>query len=245
MKILICHSNPRVLAAVMECSQAAGNLVINCPHGRDLIPTIAATEPHLVVIGGDKLGFSPRELEAGLREAGFRQRTLVLRDNCQADDFHLIWQSLQSPLDSTPPFDYDLQKYTVFGEKKFGPPSSTLASAEALEEQENHLLAIMAAGAMRHSQAEDYLNAAIKTERNYQRDWISAMLAGEAKAYLWRAQLFRYISALAHYVPGVEADCLPLPHPASTKMDFLHQGGFGRGVLRAERRPRVRHESQS
>ena len=222
MKILLCHSNPKAMAQLMESPLAAGNLVIQCLHGRDLIPTLAATEPHLVVIGGDKLGSSPEEIETGLRMAGFRTRTIVLRDNSQKDGFQDVWRSLLSSPCASMPVEYDLQNYIVLAEKSIGdrdefdPPSG-----DALEKQENRLLALLGAGATLHAQADLYLKTAIETERNYQGEWALGVLTGDAKAYLWRAQLFRYVSALAHYVPGVDASCLPLPNPPSTKMDFL------------------------
>lgn len=224
MKILICHNNSEVLSRLMERPLAAKNVVIPCFHGQNLITTLAATEPHLVVLGGDKLGASPTALERRLREAGFDTPTLILHDERPDNDgLDEIWRYLQRLPRCLERLQADSQEYQVVTEREFKPGTSREGdSAETVEWQENRFLTLLEAGSIHHSRAQTYLRLTTATERHYELDWASAVLSGDAMAYLWRVQLFRYVSVLAHYVPGVEVGCLPLPEPASRTCDFLH-----------------------
>jgi hypothetical protein len=88
--------------------------------------------------------------------------------------------------------------------------------------QENRFLALLEAGILWHRRAQSYLHAALVTERHCESDWVLSAVGANPTAYLWRTQLFRYVSALAHYIPGVEVECLPLPHIPSPKLDYLY-----------------------
>jgi hypothetical protein len=225
MKILFCHNNLKLVDRLLERPLAAGNVLVQCVHGRDLIPMLASAEPHLVVIGGDKLGASPKSLERDLREAGFRTPILIMQEN-RKDDGLLddIWRSLKALSGEPVPPEYDPQNYIVLGETSLSSRCGcNPETAEILESQENRFLAMLGAGMLHHSRSATYLKISIETERNYQREWASAVISGHAMGYLWRAQLFRYVSTLAHYIPGVDAKCLALPHPSSPKLDFVHK----------------------
>jgi hypothetical protein len=224
MKILICHCNPKLFARLMERPLAGQNVVIDWPNGRDLTATVAATEPHVVVLLGSGLGLYPNGLERRLRESGFQMPLLILpedhRDDAQLDE---VWHCLRRLHRGPVHVERDPENYRVLTEGGFelGNPHDR-ASEHARETQQNRFLALLSAGRTHHRRAQAYLSAAIATQQNYEQDWSLAVLSGDPRGYLWRAQLFRYVSTLAHYIPGVEVDCLPLPHPASQSLDFLH-----------------------
>ena len=226
MKLLLFHSNPKLLSRLLERPLAGQNVVISCSRRGELIPLIAATEPHLVVIGGDEHGVPPKQIEEALRKLGFHTRILVLPSECQ-DDQHLdaVWLSLRSFSREPLCAQFDSQHYTVLTEKSFEPRGAGVcAPPDGSAKQENRLLALLATGAVQHVRAQAYLSAAIATQRSYEREWTLGTLFGDAMAYLWRGQLFRYASTLAHYIPGVSTECLPLPHPPARRLDYLHTG---------------------
>jgi hypothetical protein len=177
-----------------------------------------------VVIGGDDHDVPPKEIEGTLRELGFHTRILVLPSQCQ-DDQHLdaVWLSLRSFPREPLRAEFDPQHYTVLTEKSFeSSGAGVCAPPDGSAKQENRLLALLATGAVQHVRAQAYLSATIATQRSYQREWTLGALFGDAMAYLWRSQLFRYASTLAHYIPGMSTECLPLPHPPAQRLDYLH-----------------------
>lgn len=221
MKLLFCHSNPQSLRRLTERPLAGQNVVVACHQVSALIPLIASIEPHLVVIGGDKLGTTPQELQNRLRAAGFRMPVHILPQSSPSDEaLDEIWQVLAAASRNQFNVELDPQEYTVLTEKDFDRSDS--GEGEDWIGQENRFLALLAAGADQQRRAQAYLAAAEATEHHCESDWVAAVLDGNAPAYLWRTQLFRYVSVLAHYVPGVDVECLPLPHPPSGKMDYLY-----------------------
>jgi hypothetical protein len=224
MKILICHSDPKLFARLLERPLAAQNVVIQCPNGRNAIAMVAATEPHVVLLLGSGLGVYPNGLEGRLRESGFQMPLLILpddhRDDAQLDE---VWRCLRRLHRGAVHVEREPENYRVLTEGEFEHDSTCDRTSEnARETQESRFLALLSAGRTHHGRARAYLGAALATQRNCEQDWTLAVLSGDARGYLWRAQLFRYVSTLAHYIPGVEVDCLPLPHPASRSLDYLH-----------------------
>ncbi len=221
MKLLFCHNDPQMLQRLVERPLAAQNVVIPCYHGRDLVPLVTSTEPHLVVIGGNKLGATPEELQHRLLAAGFHIKFCILPHPNPSDQaLDDIWRSLPGASRTHFTAELDPQEYTVLTEQDFERNESEVV--ESWTGQENRFLALLAAGAVQHRRAQAYLAAVEATQRHCESDWLAAVLDGNAPAYLWRTQLFRYVSSLAHYVPGVDVECLPLPHPASRKLDYLY-----------------------
>jgi hypothetical protein len=221
MKLLFFHTDPALLARLLDRPTAAQNLVISCTEPGELIPLVAATEPHLIVLAGDGDKGALEEIGSSLRGLGFHARILVLpRDRW--DDMHLdaVWSTLRSFPREPLLAEFNSQHYEVLTEKE-SRPAEDLKSAESVAAQENRLLALLETGTLRHARAQAYLRAAIATQRHYGGEWTAAALAGDPKAYIWRGQLFRYVSVLAHSVPGVDTECLPLPHPPAERLDYL------------------------
>ena len=224
MKLLLFHSNPKLLCRLLERPLAGQNVVISCSNRGELIPLIAATEPHLVVIGAEDPEVPPKEIEGTLRDVGFHTRILILPNEC-LNDQHLdaVWLSLRSFPREPLCAEFDPQHYTVLTEEKFEPMGAgACAPPDDSARQENRLLTLLATGVLQHARAQAYLSATIATQRSYQREWTLGALFGDAMAYLWRSQLFRYASTLAHYIPGMSTECLPLPHPPAQRLDYLH-----------------------
>lgn len=223
MKLLFFHNDPKLLHRLMQRPFAAQNLVIPCTERSELLALSAATEPHLVVIAADDTESSQKEIEASLRAVGFHTRILVMPRDRQ-DDRHLdaIWLSLRCFLREPLGAEFDTEHYSVLSEKDFETTGARPCTRpEESSVQEDRFLALLATGAQHHARAQAYLSAAIVTQRNYQREWTLAALSGDAAAYLWRCQLFRYVSTLAHYIPGVDSECLPLSHPSARSLDYL------------------------
>ena len=223
MKLLFFHNDPKLLHRLMQRPFAAQNLVIPCTERSELLALAAATEPHLVVIAADDAEFSQKEIEASLRVVGFHTRILVMPRDRQ-DDRHLdaIWLSLRcfprEPLGA----EFDTEHYSVLSEKDFETTGARPRTPpEDSSIQEDRFLGLLATGALHHARAQAYLSAAIATQRNYQCEWTLAALSSDAAAYLWRCQLFRYVGTLAHYIPGIDTECLPLPHPPARRLDYL------------------------
>ena len=209
----------------MERPLAGQNVVIQCLAGNNAIAMAAATEPHVILLLENGLGVYPNGLERHFRESGFQMPMLILPadqlDETQLDE---VWRRLQGLYRGSVQVERDPESYRVLTEEEFGPGKPKDRAAEnAREVQENRFLALLTAGKAHHCRARAYLQEAMATQRNYEADWTLAVLSGDARGYLWRAQLFRYVSTLAHYIPGVEVDCLPLPHPATQSLDFLHK----------------------
>lgn len=223
MKLLFFHNDPKLLVRLMGRSFAAQNVVIPCTKQSELSSLVAATEPHLVVLAGDGTAESLRGIEATLREEGFHTRVLVLPRDRQ-DDRHLdaIWLPLRCFPREPSSAKFDPHHYRVLTEK--GLNSAGTAACQAVDNpatQEDRFLALLQTGAKQHARAQAYLRAALATQRNYQREWMAAVLSAQPLAYLWRSQLFRYASTLAHYIPGVDTECLPMPHPPAKGVDYL------------------------
>jgi hypothetical protein len=180
-------------------------------------------EPHLVLLGGDNLAVQPKALEKTLRGLGFHTRILVVPNECEDTRLDSIWFTLAAFTRSYAPVEHDPQHYTVLGEIENGdvidmPAPDPIGDLPA---QQDRFLALLEAATREHLQAKAYLQAALATQRSFHRDWSLAVVRRNPLAFHWRTQLFRYIGALSHYVPGIESQCLPLPYPAARGMDLL------------------------
>lgn len=221
--MLFCHQNFSLLNQLLRRPDAGPNVVIPCLDAGDLIRVAAATEPHLVVVGTGADGVTPKELEHRLRAAGFLMPILMLGDGemgvRQLDE---IWQALRLCSHDLTELSFGMDGCQVLAESP-----TKIRSSEALQSsansapQTNRLLALLEAGHRHQQRAQDYFNAAVAHQAHHQSEWSLALLDAEAAAYLRRAHLFRYVSALAHFVPGVDVDCLPLPQGPSRKIDYL------------------------
>jgi hypothetical protein len=224
MKILICNDDPCVMSKLMERPLAARHVVIPCLEARDLIRMVAATEPHIIVVGGGRPRVDSKALERRLREAGFRVPMVFLPDD-HPEDIALedLEKCVSSMSDAPNAITAGSQDYKVVIEKPIEQRGAARNGAIArVEHEEAKFLSLLAGGSSHHEQARSYLNLCGTSQVNHEQDWATAAVCGGPEAYMWRAQLFRYVSVLAHYVPGVDVDCLPLPKPASAKLDFLH-----------------------
>ena len=159
-------------------------------------------------------------------EAGFRVPIRLLHENRPSDkQLDELWSVLIANSGRPGRFEFDSDRYEVLTESQFesqvAGPALSLGDKQA---QENRFLALLAVGKVNHKKALAYLTAAQATERCCEAQWASALLLSDPAAYFWRNQVFRFVSVLAHYIPGVEVDCLPLPHPLSPKLDYLPAG---------------------
>ena len=225
MKLLICHSNFDLVSRLLARPLASSHTVSICGQPTALHACVAENEPHLVLLGGDNLAVPPKALEKPLRELGFRTRILVVRNDLEDARLDAIWLTLEALTRSYAPVEHDPQHYTVLGEIQNGEVIHGTAqdSIWELPAQEDRFLALLEAATREHLQARAYLKAALATQRSFQRDWSLAVVRRNPLAYHWRIQLFRYLGALMHYVPGIESQCLPLPYPAARGMDLLPQ----------------------
>jgi hypothetical protein len=232
MKMLLCHKDLRLVQRLLDCPSAGTNILVHCPTSDHLVSMVAATEPHLVVIGGRDLGASPESLQRRLVEAGFRMPVRLLPGGRPSDkQLDELWTALAASSGRLDEVDFDPETYTVLTEGQFEvPPPRTAVSDSDKERQENRFLALLAGGTENHRRACAYLAAVENAERHHELHWLSAALAGEPTGYVWRNQLFRYLSFFAHYLPGVEVECLPLPCPASTTIEYLHTGLSGEAL---------------
>lgn len=224
MKILICNDDPRLLSKLMERPMAAHHVVIPCLQDRDLVRTVAATEPHIVVLGGSKVGAGFKALEKRLRQAGFQVPVLFLPDErpeeLSVKDLEERVARMTNPAQA---LAVDSQSYEVITERAFEQNRSTTNSSVVHgAHEEAKLLTLLDRGRTHQNRARSYLSLCDASRAKYEQDWATAALFSGPEAYMWRAQLFRYVGVLAHYVPGVDVDCLPLPKPASPKVEFLH-----------------------
>ena len=222
MKLMFCFDDQRVLDRLVDRPLAGQNVVMPCHPGDDLISLVASTEPHLVVIFRDGPDASDA-LQSRLREAGFYLPILTI-DARSVDDRQLdeVWRRLQSCSRNYSGFEFDSEDYEILTETS--PEEDTQAASAVSSDsaaQENRFLALLTVAKTHHCKARAYLKAARATERHCKSDWVLSVLAENSTAYLWRTQLFRYVSALAHYVPGVDVECLPLAYPPSSKLDYL------------------------
>jgi hypothetical protein len=225
MKMLLCHSNRDLLPRLLRRPGAEGHVVILCLDPSLLIPMVGEIEPHLVLLGAKGLPVPPETLMTGLREIGFYARVLQVPEDLETDQqLDAVWRALGASSRDHHAVDYDPQHYTVVSETEHPTTASKPfpASCFDLPTQENRLLALLEAGTTQHVRAQSYLQAASATHESYEKEWTLAVLCGDMMAYLWRSQLFRYLSALVHYIPGVETECLPLPHPPARRLDCLH-----------------------
>jgi hypothetical protein len=223
MKLMFCHHDVNVMQRLLDRPAGGENVVILCQNAAEIFRLIAATEPHLIVIGG-KFVAAPSKLATRLRIAGFQIPIRVMPaappNDGQLDD---IWATLKSSAREFGKFDPGPHAYAVLAEQNF--PGSTISTKKPSPNaflEENRFLALLDVGEI-HNCARRYLEAAKLNEDRCEGDWASAIATGSSKAYLWRTQLFRYVGTLAHYVPGVEIDCLPLPHMPARKLDYLYK----------------------
>ena len=223
MKIVICHSNRNLISRLLARPLASSHTVSLCLQPTALHACVAENEPHLVLLGGDNLAVPPKALEKALRKLGFHTRILVVPNDCENTRLDAIWFTLQAFTRCYAPVEHDQQHYTVLGEIENQEIFDVSAPESVWEPpaQENRFLALLEAATREHLQSKAYLKAALATQRNFQRDWSLAVVRHNPLAYHWRTQLFRYVAALTHYVPGVETQCLPLPYPAARGMDLL------------------------
>jgi hypothetical protein len=225
MKIVICHNNRNLVTRLLARPLASSHTVSLCLQPTALHACVAENEPHLVLLGGDNLAVRPKALEKALRELGFRTRILVVPNDLEDARLDAIWFTLQAFTRCYAPMEHDQQHYTVLGEIENGEIFDVSAPEPVWEPpaQEDRFLALLEAATREHLLSKAYLKAALATQRNFQRDWSLAVVRHNPLAYQWRTQLFRYVGALSHYVPGVESQCLPLPYPAARGMDLLPQ----------------------
>lgn len=232
MKLLFCHPSHSLLRRLLDRPLAGHSLVVPCPQATNLIPVAAATEPHLIVLGAETQGTFPQALQSSLRQAGFYAPVVILTSAHPSDqELDDIWRQLQISNRKLSRPQFDAQSYTVMTEKLDKPRrSERVVAPKDLAAQENRFLALLASGALCHQRAKAYQRTAAATEHYLASDWALATLSGEGRAYLWRTQLFRHASVLAHYIPGVEVECLPLPHPPSSKLDYLYNALSGEAL---------------
>ncbi|HZR17848.1 MAG TPA: hypothetical protein VFE51_11020 [Verrucomicrobiae bacterium] len=226
MKMLICHSDTEVVQRLLNRPQAGRNILVHCRGAEELVSMVAATEPHLVVIGRSAIKTSQGEAQRVLLEAGFKVPIRLMTEARPSDEqLDELWRALAESSGKPESFAFDSENYQVLTESPWEKQVAGPAAREETKElQEDRFLALLATGKVNHQKARTYLAAAEATERHCEPYWASAALISEPIACLWRTQAFRYASVLAHYVPGVEVDCLPLAHPLSPSLDYLPTG---------------------
>jgi len=223
--MLVCHSNRDLLRRLLQRPGAEGHAVVLCHNPSLLIPMVGEIEPHLVLLGAKGLPVPPETLMTGLREIGFYARVLQVPEDLETDQqLDGVWRALGASSRDHRAVEFDPQRYTVVSETEHPAPIAKAIplSCFDLATRENRPLALLEARTTQHADARSYLQAASATHESYQKEWTLAVLCGDMMAYLWRSQLIRYLSALVHYIPGVETECLPLPHPPARRLDCLH-----------------------
>ena len=183
--------------------------------------TVAATEPHLVLLGGDELGVPPKTVEAGLRRLGVHCRILVVSDQCPNDDrLDAIWFTLEALPRDYLTMDVDSQNYSILASPACGLPAPSTPE-DSHGKQANRFLALLECGTRHHRLACAYHRAAVRSHRSCEREWTIGAIIGGPFSLLWRTQLSRYLATLAHYLPGVDVQCVPLPHPPANPFDSV------------------------
>ncbi len=222
-KLLFCHHDIKVLDRLLARPTAGKNVVIPCYIIADLIRTVAANEPHLVVVSNDMdPGVSTNNVEQRLRLAGFDLPVVVLTHEAVSDtQLDGLWRKLAGSKHEFSMLRRETLEHSIITETTF----DLIATEGVVEDaavQENRVLALLAAGANNQYRAKAYLHAVVANQLRMAGDWTLGLLRNDVSVYLWRSQLFRFVSLLAHYVPGVDIDCLPMPHSSSDKLDFVH-----------------------
>ena len=224
MKLVICHSNPDLIERLLRRPLAARHVVQVCQDPKHLLVCVGETEPHLVVLGGNALPAQPKAIEKALRELDFRTRILTIQNECEDERLDALWFTLQAfEREYYSPVSHDPQNYTVIAEVDESEAMFMASPAPRWDRaaQEERFLTLLETATREHRRAKAYLKSALATERSYRKDWSLAALCDKPLAFQWRMQLVRYFAALAHYLPGVDSQCLPLPYPPAGKFDLV------------------------
>ena len=197
--------------------------------GIHLLEEIARTSPHVVVIALDSIdpdtAFTLRFVEEQ-----FPSLRVVRLLGESGHKIPAAWQDLlRTAFSSSPPLPapqpYASSERLVFHDPRFNDFvrfDKLSAGSPSLTRQTTRLRQLLETGRRHHALAKNYLAAIQASLPGLEPEICYRMVHKSYKGLSWARELIaKYVSVLAHYVPGVEVRYLPLPAPLHPSIDYV------------------------
>jgi hypothetical protein len=236
MKILILRANPDDAAKLTAWLESRGHAVVACVPQFERLPEALAGHDHDLVVTVIKPEWS--ELREALRsvEVSFADSYFIeigaeqLREDQPAaeitDRLEQIEKAYRTRILKPRPFTS--RKRTVFhdgqyipwasAEKRHAPVQDENFRRHASAEVYRFVLQLRAAN-VRHEQARRYLRILRREDRGLRHEVAYRLAHGSYKIIWLREHLARWLTVLAHYIPGTELEHCPGPRNSSP--DFV------------------------
>jgi hypothetical protein len=244
MKILIVASNPELAAEVSRAAETAGHVVTDKLVGISLVvQSIIRDGPHLLF----GLGHWPVDVVNDLARLF---PDLSIRVVSRSEDWRsILGEQLALPVRQPSPrryaegtrLIYHDNELAAYNKGKLHRPGHEPGWEAECARQEGYFLLQLQTGLQNHAAAKRYYDCMMAQQEGLDQELTYRLCHGSYKGLCWTRDLAaRWSAVLAHYVSGVELDCLPSPHPACPDADHVHHslpvwGAYALGVVSAGR----------